>query len=156
LHPLSTTKLKNMSKQTQSFTFITPYIWGNKNPQRIDIEISGLGYYYGNLKSEPDSYDFDIETVKANGKDFTEVFRALESDCDSRMEEHITNATKEHMFYVFEQSDYAEIDSTDIDQDTPTNPVQSLQNGNFSSSNLLAAIGDICRDYNTQILNNKI
>jgi len=133
-----------MSKQTQSFTFITPYIWGNKNPQRIDIEISGLGYYYGGLKSEPDSYDFDIETVKANGKDFTDIFRALESDCDSRMEEHITNATKEHMFEVFgSEGNYTR---------SETNPVQSLENGDLSDSTLFEAIALITKGYNDTIL----
>lgn len=89
-----------MAKQTQQFTFTTPIMWGNKDPQRVELEISGVGYYYRD--NEPgEEYEFDIDCVKAGGHDFTNIFRVLQSDQDSRVEQTINEATMAHMAYIF-------------------------------------------------------
>lgn len=130
-----------MSRQERKFTFTTTITWGNKNPQRIELEISGIGYYYAG--SEPgEEYMFDIETVKADGQDFTNIYKLLESDNDSRLDTTINEATMAHMGYLF---------STECDMCTrELSAVSRVENGDFT--NVFEAIAEITQGYNNTIL----
>ena len=133
-----------MSKISKQFTFVTPY-GGSATVKPIEIKIEGVGYDYGDCGDDESPFLFDINNVYVDGQNCTNLFRMLDDDA---IVGYINDATEAHMYEVFRPAgNYVR---------SETNPIQSLQNGNFSSSNLFAAIGDICRDYNTQILNNKI
>jgi len=147
-----------MSKISKQFKFVTPY-GGSATVKPIEIKIEGVGYNYGMNEHNEMVYDFDINDVYFDGQCCTNFFKwIVKRDASESCIEYINEVTYAHIAYLFSSSyeDASLSDSTDIEQDTPTSAVQSLQNGNFSSSNLFAAIGEICRGYNTQILNNQI
>ena len=141
-------------KQTKHFTFTTPITKGNKNPIPVDITITGIGYFYPSYMGNDEPFDFDIETVEANGQNFTEAYHILESDDDSRLVDLIHAATLAHMEYIFTPDET----DTDIDLhlDMPTEAEMlsahiKVLNGDFSGDNLFKAIGSICMDYNKRI-----
>ena len=131
-----------MAKQSKKFAFTTPILFGTKNQYKLEIEISGVGYYYAG--SEPDEmYDYDIETITADGQDFTKIFELLRFDQDSRLESTIAEATMAHMQYLFS----GECDMCQRE----LSAVERVESGDFSSDNLFEAIGIICRDYNNSL-----
>lgn len=156
---LSKAKTKNMSRKETNFAFETPYLYGNHN-EKIELYIDGVGYWDGG--KDEDSIWFDVNEVSTNEvnttvvnfqvkikTDFTPLYRALAADEDSRFIDHIHNAIVGHLQGLFHGYE-GEHTTTDNVQETP---VQSLENGNFSSDNLFAAIGDICRSHNEKIIN---
>ena len=129
-----------MAKITKQFTFVTPY-GGSATEKPTEIKIEGVGYDYGDCGDDESPFLFDINNVYVDGQNCTNLFRIL----DNEIVEHVNSATEAHMYEVFRPSgNYTR---------SEPNPVQSLQNGYFSSSKLFAAIGDICRDYNNKIIN---
>lgn len=101
-----------MARQTKKFTFITPFTVAKSS---IDIEISGIGYCYPNNEPQ-DMYDYDIECVKVNNQEFTEAYKLLAHDQDSRLVDTIHDATMAHMGYLF-SSDYAECEMCEREPD---------------------------------------
>jgi len=145
-----------MSKLTKSFQFDTPIMKGNKNPIPVNITITGIGYFYPSYMGEDSPFDYDIESVQADGQDFTNAFHILDSDDDSRLVDLIKEATLAHMEYIFMP------DEQDVDTDLarhlaiPTAAEMKeahtrVMNGDFSGKNLFMAIGSICTEYNNNL-----